>query len=161
MKLCQTEMVEVDLLRKQFIGRNTGKERCRRDWFESNWLSEKMDASPRKNRCIYLSKGRSFGPITQLVEYYTFNVGVVGSIPAWPIMILWVVGLPSGKTLIYRDVAQLVEHLPWEQRVIGSNPVTPINLYECWNHARIKKEPKHGPSTPLVRNNLYDNGARI
>lgn len=79
---------------------------CRRDWFEADWLNEKMDASPRKNRCIYLSKGRTFGPITQLVEYYTFNVGVVGSIPAWPIGILWVVGLPSGKTLIYRALAQ-------------------------------------------------------
>lgn len=85
MKLCQTEMVEVDLLRKQWNRLEHRPEKsCRRDRFEADWLSEKMDASPRKSRCIYLSKGRSFGSITQLVEYYTFNVGVVGSIPAWP-----------------------------------------------------------------------------
>lgn len=100
MKLCQTEMVEVDLLRKQWNGLEHRPEKsCRRDRFEADWLSEKMDASPRKSRCIYLSKGRSFGSITQLVEYYTFNVGVVGSIPAWPIMILWVVGLTKNSHL--------------------------------------------------------------
>ena len=100
MKLCQTEMVEVDLLRKQWNGLEHRPEKsCRRDRFEADWLSKKMDASPRKNRCIYLSKGRSFGSITQLVEYCTFNVGVVGSIPAWPIMILWVVGLTKNSHL--------------------------------------------------------------
>ena len=72
MKLCQTEMVEVDLLRKQWIGLEHRPEKsCRRDRFEADWLSKKMDASPRKNRCIYSSKGRSFGSVTQLAQSTT------------------------------------------------------------------------------------------
>ena len=43
--------------------------------------------------------------------------------------------------------------------IIGSNPVTPINLYECWNHASNKTEPKHGPSIVCIGNDMDE--ARI
>ena len=61
---------------------------------------------------IRIYKSCVFAQIAQLVEQWTENPRVAGSIPALGIFIIYVYGI----------LAQLVEHLTFNQVVGGSNP---------------------------------------
>lgn len=116
MKLCQTEMVEVDLLRKQWNGLEHRPEKsCRRDRFEADWLSEKMDASPRKSRCIYSSKGRNFAAKALMVKHRPFKAGTRVRVPLAARNLYL-----CGRTLVIAHFVKIF----WMQKICHWNQMT-------------------------------------